>query len=362
MINTYSVQGLPRTVEGLTPTWLTQVIGTRNPGIEVSSVNIEKIIWGTTTKVLVDVDLEYKKGQGDNLIPRKLCIKGEFDARVREQLAGVTTTGTQIEAEFYNELGPLSGVPLPRHWYGGSEPGMGILILDNLVIENASFGSPTEPWMPDLVSKALDILARLHGATWGKRFPRFTWLQNGSATVRQFTEHLLMTEMHWQEHFARSEVFKLPDALADRQRALNGFHALWRYDEGKAQCVIHGDAHLGNTCVDAAGQPFFIDWAGACYNHWSFDISNFAIGALSIADRRATESDLLDHYLDRLALHGGPRIDHAVAWDDYRRHIMHGMLWMTLPSTMQSIENVHAMGERYTAAMIEHDTLRILGV
>jgi hypothetical protein len=117
----------------------------------------------------------------------------------------------------------------------------------------------------------------------------------------------------------------------------------------------------GNTCVDAVGQPFFIDWAGPAISHWAIDVAYFITGSLSVADRRATEHDLFHHYLKLLAGHSGPALDIAAAWDDYRRHLMHGMNWTSLPSTLQPVNNVHAMGERFATALIEHGTLKLLG-
>ena len=349
---------LPRTVEELTPQWLSAAIHSRCPGVSVTSIAIDKIIWGTATKVLMDVQYagDYKKYG----IPNQLCVKGEFDERLRQQLAGVTATGTQIEAEFYNDIAPKLGIPLPRHWYGGSEPGMGILILDNLAAVNTQFGAPTEPWSSDLVSRNLNNLAILHASTWDKKFTEISWLHVGSPTVRMYNE-FLMSEKHWAEHFIKPEVYKLPAALTNRERCMNALRAFWKYDDANAHVVIHGDAHLGNTAIDASGQPYFIDWAGPCYSCWAFDVSNFIVGAMTVAERRANEKALVRNYLDQLAARGGPTLDWQDAWDDYRRHIMNGMIWTTLPPSMQSLENVFAMGERYSAALIDHDTLRLLG-
>jgi hypothetical protein len=350
---------LPRAVDEVTPQWLTTALRSSCSDISVTRVSIDHIVWGTATKILLDVQYE-----GDPVpygLPNKLCVKGEFDDRSRRALGGMTHAGTQVEAMFFNELAPQLGIPLPRHWYGGSEPGMGILVLDNLLVKGFSFGSPSEPWPPDRVAKALDILALLHASTWNKRFPEFSWLTVGSIVIRQAAE-TLMSDQHWQAHFIKPEVYKLPAELADNRRILNAYRALWSYDDVRAHCVIHGDAHLGNTCVDPSGQPLFIDWSGPCYSHWGVDVPYFIVGALSIDDRRVLERELFTHYLDRLHLHGGPLLEPAEAWEDYRRHIVHGMMWATLPPALQPLENVHAMGERYATAMIEHQTLRLIGV
>ena len=349
---------LPRTVEGLTPQWLTQVLQNRCPGIRVTGLNVEKIIWGTATKVLVEA--RYAGTDQDFDIPTKLCIKGELDERLR-QVLNISMTGTQMEAAFYRDMGPKLGVPLARHWYAGYEPGMGILILDNMAAANFTFGAPSEPWSPELVSKALEILAILHGTTWGKRFPDVSWLQIGSPAHRGYTE-FLMSAQHWQERAADPDAYRLLPYLADRERSLAAWHALWRYDATHSQCLVHGDAHLGNTCIDPAGQPFFIDWGAPCISNWAIDVAYFVTGALTVEDRRAHEGDLLQHYLERLAVHGGPTLEREEAWADYRRHLIQGMNWGVLPPTMQAREYVAAMGERYGVAMLDHDTLGALGV
>lgn len=349
---------LPRALDQLTPQWLTQALQSTLPGAEVAQLEIEQVLWGTATKVLARVSY-LPPAQPD--WPTRLCIKGEFDAQARAAVGGDQRTGTQMEALFFNGLAERLGIPLPSHWYAGSEPGMGILVLDNLAAQGYGFGNPTQPWPTERVAAALDILAQLHGSTWGRRYPELDWLTVGSSAVRQAAQ-MLMSDQHWQAYFSQPDSYQLPPALADNQRLLRGYQALWAYDDQQANCVIHGDAHVGNTCFDPQGAPFFIDWAGPCYAHWATDVSYFLVGALSVADRRAQERELLGHYLQRLAAHGGPALTLEAAWDDYRRHMVHGMMWATLPTALQSAANVQAMGERYATALLDHQGLELLGV
>lgn len=350
---------LPRSVEGLTAEWLTSAIRTHCPDITVTSAATGKIIWGTSTKVLMD--LQYEGDYRKYGLPEKICVKGEFDERMREAFKNVQVTGTQIEADFYNDMGPKLGELMPRYWFGGSEPGMGILILDNLAEQRVTFGAPTEPWSPELVQSALEILAALHGLSWGKSYPQFEWLQVGSVAVRQYTEQLF-AEQRWREHFSDPGVFQMPKALADRERNLRGLRAMWKYSDERANCVVHGDAHIGNTFIDKAGRPYFIDWAGPCISNWAIDVSYFVAGTLTVEDRRHTEKDLINSYLKKLTESGGPNLEWEQAWMDYRMHHLHGLGWSTLPPSMQAREYVFAMGERHTTAIIDHETLKLLGV
>ena len=238
---------------------------------------------------------------------------------------------------------------------------MGILILDNMIAGGYTFGTPTQAWSPDLVGKSIDILARLHASTWGKSFADVTWLQIGSPAVQGYTE-VLMSEAHWKEQLARPGAYQLIPYTRDRERAMRALRALWRYDETHSHCLVHGDAHLGNMCVDPSGQPFFIDWAGPSICNWAMDVAYFVAGALSVEDRRATEKDLFDRYLKQLAINGGPTPERKEAWDDFGRHLVNGQNWCVLPPSMHPSENVYAMGERHSAAMADHDTYTLLGV
>jgi hypothetical protein len=50
--------------------------------------------------------------------------------------------------------------------------------------------------------------------------------------------------------------------------------------------------------------------------------------ALDIEDRRANEKKLLQHYLDRLAVHGGTPPDWDTAWKAYCEHSAYGLfMW-----------------------------------
>ena len=40
----------------------------------------------------------------------------------------------------------------------------------------------------------------------------------------------------------------------------------------KGWCVIHGDAHVGNIMVDAAGRPWLVDWQLVQRGFWQVDV------------------------------------------------------------------------------------------
>jgi len=95
--------------------------------------------------------------------------------------------------------------------------------------------------------------------------------------------------------------------------------------------------------------------------HWAHDFSYFLAGALSVADRRRHERDLLNHYLNKLKDFGVTNLpDAAQAWLDYRAHLLHGIGWVMCPVQMQPEENCCAFTERFSTAITDHDSVHLI--
>jgi hypothetical protein len=267
-----------------------------------------------------------------------------------------------LEASFFGDLAPKFGAGVPRCWFSGVDPArsQGVILLDDLVATKCTFGDPTQPWSADRVAAALEVQARWHSQTGGIESAAPDWLTVGSAAPRGAAATFLSRD-HWDQHFAQDGAPVLPAALQDPNRIMRAFEQLWALDDAGPHCVVHGDAHIGNTYLDADDNPGFLDWQTVCLGPWAYDVAYFIGGSLSVEDRRAHERPLLMGYLDALAANGGPRVDQDSAWLDYVRHTLHGFLWSATPAVMQPLERVVAMAERYAVAIADHDTLRMLG-
>lgn len=350
------MMALPRTVAELTPQWLSGALDPRFPGITCTDLNITHVEWGTTSKVLIKAQY----GSSGECPPPGLCIKGVFSEDAELFMSEVHASGAEAESRFYRDLATQLRLPLPRHWYAGTEPGQGIVILDDLAERSVTFGDPTSPWSPDQVAAGLDTLAAQHGCTWGNEFPSVPWITVGATVVRQ-AANALFSEQHWAAHCANPSAVQLPGALSDHAANLRAFQKLWAFDDRSALSLSHGDAHIGNTYVERDGGLLFLDWATASRAPWSYDVAYFVTGSLTVEDRRIHERALLTHYLDALQAHGGPRIGFDEAWLDYRRHQLHGLIWVAVPPTMQSVDRVTAMTNRYVTAIEDHQTLAVVG-
>src|SRR3546814_559006 len=90
-------------------------------------------------------------------------------------------------------------------------------------------------------------------------------------------------------------------------------------------CLVHGDAHLGNSYRRPDGDRIWFDWQIVRKGRPWRDYSYFVIGSITIEDRRRAERDLLRHYCSELSRHG-VEIRFDQAWDDYRRWVIWGLV------------------------------------
>ncbi len=84
-----------------------------------------------------------------------------------------------------------------------------------------------------------------------------------------------------------------------------------------------------------------------------------------MATRRDAERDVLRTYLDALAADGGPRLDEAEAWRQYRITAVHAYLaaavTVVFGARLQSKEIGRTAFERAVAALDDLDTVGAIG-
>ncbi|UZW57502.1 phosphotransferase [Sphingobium sp. JS3065] len=345
---------LPTAVEEVDAAWLTRILGMRHPGVVVSSVTIPRINWGTATKL--SLALEYSALPPGLPLPRHMLLKGGFDAAMRKRV----WAAYRAEALFYGQLGRDMPIALPRTYFEGidSTSHQALILMEDLEASQCSFGDASRPINLDQASAALTLLAALHARWWDdeRQLSKFDWKDSLRVVLKRW-----LLDDHWSAQFARNKHTRPGGILADREKVTESLEQLWRL-QGSGRCIVHGDLHLGNIYFTQDGAPRFLDWQVVHTGHWAHDVAYFLVGALTVEDRRSAERDLLQHYLVELSRHGVAAPDRDDAWLAYRRDIIHGYVsWFLTPSDMQPAETLAAFAERYHAAMVDHDTMRLLG-
>ncbi|KAJ4123070.1 hypothetical protein NW768_010063 [Fusarium equiseti] len=356
-----SDKALPMTPEEVTSAWLSSVLG-----VTITHFEITSVMHGTASKLFLNLTFDHNV---QTEIPNKIVVKGGFNPAIRVAFPEMWATYRR-EAEFYYHVAPQTTMLLPRVWFTGTDTvnGQGIVIMSDVSSE-AIFGTMLEPWTPDRVGEGLKQLASLHAKTWNIEEEEYPWLfGKDGAKLENPVRNIILALLEpapWGARFG-DEKIRPPVAkeLLDPDRVRRAFQALWTFADSdqKYFSLIHGDDHIGNTLISKDGTPGFIDWQGLQYGPSILDVSYFLTGCLTVEDRREHEKTLIETYLEALHKEGGPKMTRDEIWGDYRRYCMQGFLWAMTPQAMQPDEAVFAMAERYSAAIMDHGSLELLGV
>ncbi|KAH8655414.1 kinase-like domain-containing protein [Xylariales sp. PMI_506] len=351
----HSKEALPVTPEQVSKEWLSFALGSKTK----DAVVVQEIM-GTAGKILFKLTYE----DNDGSAPTEICLKGGFNPALVQAHPTINDTYRR-EAEFFYYIAPLVQMRLPKPWYCGSDvvTGQGLVIMDDLAAQGCTFGVASETWTVERVQAGVEQLAILHALTWNATEAQYPWIYQKNALGANPLQGMIVSLMSapaWESRFAEGEQPPVPESMTDRKRMLAAWKTLWRTVDPRFTCVVHGDCHVGNTFITPTGEPSFIDWQVAHVNSAFHDIGYFISGSLTVEDRRKSETALLDHYLKTLADLGGPKLERAEIWDEYRKQLLHGFAWALTDPRMQPKDIIFSMSERHATAIVDHGSLELL--
>lgn len=352
------MEDLPSKIEDITAAWLSQALALRYPGTEVTSCHLGTVIAGTGTKVRLL--LGYNDAGHRHRLPPTMWLKGAFIRHNHTYDIAIAA-----EAGFYGQWAETLPVNIPRCYFAGcnAQGTRGVVLLEDLLARNASFGYAPRPLSLEQQAQTLDLLAAVHGRWW--RSPGLAPLTHYS--TRRADSDGVMMRMLERDYFASCLAHARGEAVSgayrDPEKILRALRNLWGGSVGLPETFLHGDAHLGNMFFERDGRPGFLDWQAYQRGPHMHDVTYSIIGNLTVQDRRAAERDLLRYYLDRLRHHGvEDPPSFAETWEGYRRNVLHGFLWFCCPIEMQPEEIILAEATRFGPAVTDLDTFGALGV
>jgi hypothetical protein len=314
----------------LSPEWLTAAVQPRFPGVHVRTVARGPVVERLSTNARFTIDCD---GYPD--APRHLCIKGYFS-----DLGRTIGFVGEPEAGFYRDLADVTGVATLRGVYADIHPATrhGVVITRDEVADGAEFLDGNSPFTAEQAADALTELARLHARTWmDARWMSVDWLQPRlGRAVRAWGEARTLEIM--TANLNGSNGAGVPPTIRDAQGLLDAHRQLSDRTPGPSStgwCVIHGDAHVGNIMVDADRRPHLVDWQLVQRGYWQVDVGYLIAATLSPAQRRASERDLLQHYLDGLAAQGVAPPPFTDAWPTLIDGMIHGFFLWAITTKVQ---------------------------
>jgi hypothetical protein len=360
---------IPTHAEEITPAWLTGVMAKHAPGAQVLSAQIGDFFGHKPNKVRVKV--EYNEAGRKAGLPTSLVAKGAFKNKSGQHALSDLDLGMELELAAYADVVPhLPWVKTPRCFSVSfdAESHSGMLVLEDLDLVGAVFLRQASSLSYAQACAFIDLQARLH-AQWmdspefeaGGRFGPGSSLRLRSD--RLHTEYLsqLTRPEYWDSFLAQPRGAILPRLLQDPDRVAMAQAKMAEVHRSCAHTLAHGDEHLGNLYLDAAGQPGFIDWC-ARREPWAIGYIYLVVSCLDPLDRRQWEVPLLCRYLDGLTRHGAKAPSFEEAWYAYRCTMLFPFLVWISNSAKWQPESINARNTmRAALAMLDHDVFTLLG-
>lgn len=279
-----NLQPLPTVPEQVTASWLASVLE-----LNLKAAELTKSILNATASKLF-VTLTYEDDDVEAVRPTYLCLKGGFNPAMLavEGYREILITMYTRETKFFNLVAPkLTNMSLPKVWWAGSDSQQAILAMDDLNYKGFTFGNPVETWPVERVMTGVEQLAALHAGTWGMSMADHSWLTPAY-------EHVMIgLTLMWDDQVLGSGRPPCPDIIKqNRERTVAAMKKHYVTKNPRFICLLHGDPHTGNTYIEEAGNPRFLDWQTLHIGSAFHDFAYFIVGALSIEDRRAHDCGL----------------------------------------------------------------------
>ncbi|MDO8364270.1 MAG: aminoglycoside phosphotransferase family protein [Actinomycetota bacterium] len=352
-------QPLPRRLEEVTPAWLGEMLAHRYPGVVVHDFETVEVKSSHTTKVRVRLDMN-DAGRAAG-IPEHVCLKANWSGMRTPEIC-------ELEARFYGLASSGLDVPVPAAYFADWDDdgwGNGIVVMEDLARSPGTFGSSDDHLGVDAVAAGLETLARVHGAMWGDpRLATWKWLHPNMGTANDTEQVIIYWNYIWFNLTDPEYRAVVPAWVYDRPELMaHALDALTAYERAATgtHCLVHGDAHQGNSFLRADGQRVWVDWQLVRHGTALRDVEYFLVSSLTVEERRANDRALVEHYRQSLlatGAEGAPGADEA--WQQFIRWPAYGsQAWLGNINQWGQSSGVE-MVKRHFAALEDYDTVGVL--
>lgn len=298
----------------LTGAWLSGALD--RPGIELAG--LERIGTG-------QMSLSYRVRFAQAGGPKETVVLKLAAEDATSRATGVGMGAYFRETAFYSNLAARIGGPVPECRFCAYDPAEGWFTLLLEDIAGADQGDQIEGCGAERAEVALRALARIHAPVLGD-------LQVGSADFLNQPNPLnqaLLTALAPQflERYRDRIAPKHAEVVERLVPVLDALEAERQPPLG----LVHGDYRLDNLLF-AEDSCKVVDWQTVGWGPAMTDAAYFVGGALTDADRRASEEALVRAYHDELRAQGVNTLSWEEAWEGYRRATFAGIVMVTAAS------------------------------
>ncbi|MDA1279236.1 MAG: DUF1679 domain-containing protein [Chloroflexi bacterium] len=328
----------PRTVDEITPEWLTQVLRESGALRKARIIASDAINIGFDQGAVAQVhrlELKYDKSTDD--APKHVVAKL---ARDNHHEMPVLKPVHRREVNFYSQLQDHAGIGSPNVYFAGFDEATGdfLLLFEDLsqfrAVDQADESSPEDS------SAAMQALASMHSKWWDKdEIHGFSWLADhptllpANAISQGFPNNV--------EPFLKIADGHVPDGIETLcSKLIPRISEVWAELSSPPVSLNHGDFRLANMFFDdSAGdisRVIAYDWQLVGRIRPADDVATYILNGFTPRTRAEVEDSLLTEYHDSLRDHGVHDYSHERFVDDFRLALLPRMIIRVNATVMAS--------------------------
>lgn len=357
---------LPRAIEDITASFLTEALQQRFPGIGVRDFRIDRIHHGFTTILYIELDLD-AAGRASGLSSR-IVMKGGFEPQTRG-IAGEFAIGPFLMEVGAYRTCPGLGLNMPDCYFAevdmdASQGPQIILLMEDLTERRVKFGHGLVPHTVEQVRNRLTAVAAYHAKTWdspdlaqGGRYDIFP--HDANALFKAYLGHV-GTPDKWQAFCESPRGAACAVAFHDLDWVHRAMDFMIDLGGKTPNCLVHGDLHAGNLFEEPDGRPGFYD-SLPLRTAPMIEVTYHITNVLDHLDRSRHDRELVGHYRDALVHNGVDAPDLDELMYQFAAFLPYGYAtFMVNSSTYQTEAFNTAHAARYNVAMLQHGTRDII--
>jgi len=255
-------------------------LGSNYAGTSVATVEVTDAHQGSGSTFRLD--LTY--ADNPHNLPPSVYLKGKFvahnytaDAAFRGEACYFAEFGDRMTKVINQPIGFFAGV---------DNTGQAIVVMEDLTRRQVTFNDCESSLTVDQVADGVEQLAAMHASFWHDDLSSHDWVADQGALAPLMM--YFVQRQHFDDYIARDRAAFLPDSLKNREHIAAALAAMFENDEHLPQTLCHGDPHLGNTFLDAAGRVGFLDFQTVGRGSYIWDVTYFPHGR--IGARRPSQS------------------------------------------------------------------------
>ena len=350
---------IPKTIEEVTPKWLSKILD-----IEITDMWVIKI--GEGIGLLGDI-YKVDLSPGDRL-PKSVVVKlpSSFEEN-RQQ--GIALGMFEAEVRFYNQLGPMVNVGLPKIYHADIVEGTADFIIVMEDLSDLTMVTQSDGMRAIQTESAVRVLAKIHSVWWGKmESHEFDWIPSMIGPRIEFVTQTLSDMFpRFAENFGEfisSEALHLYELFSKNYLNVNKVLAA-----RSPWTLVHQDCRVENMLFGEIGSDYVavIDWQGIGRGPSSYDLAYLLGGSVETDLRRQHEDQWISIYHKTLLEEGVLNYSIQQLREDYRiSHLQGGLATAMFTAGSLNLNNerglqlVVTMVQRHAQAALDQNGIQFL--